>query len=64
VNGVSFFIAGGGGASSYDVGPMDARTKFATKEHGFAVLDVTDTTFTVRFIDEHDKQLYTATLRK
>jgi hypothetical protein len=64
VNGVNFFIAGGGGASSYDVAPADSLIKFATKEHGFAVLDVTDTTFTVRFIDEHDTQVYTATLRK
>jgi tartrate-resistant acid phosphatase type 5 len=64
VNGVNFFIAGGGGASAYDVGTVDSLTKFVTKEHGFAVLDVTDTTFAVRFIDEHDHQLYMATLRK
>jgi tartrate-resistant acid phosphatase type 5 len=64
VNGVNFFIAGGGGASAYDVGKADSVTKFVTKEHGFAVLDVTDTTFAVRFIDEHDHQLYMATLRK
>lgn len=64
VNGVNFFIAGGGGASAYDVGTVDSLTKFVTKEHGFAVLDATDSTFTVRFIDEHAKQMYAATLRK
>jgi tartrate-resistant acid phosphatase type 5 len=63
-NGVNFFIAGGGGASAYDVGTVDSLTKFVTKEHGFAVLDATDSTFMVRFIDEHAKQMYAATLRK
>jgi tartrate-resistant acid phosphatase type 5 len=63
-NGVNFFIAGGGGASAYDVGTVDSLTKFVTKEHGFAVLDATDSTFTVRFIDEHAKELYATTLRK
>jgi tartrate-resistant acid phosphatase type 5 len=64
VNGVNFFVAGSGGAGGYDVGPVDAFTKFATKEHGFAVLEATDSTFTVRFIDEHTKPLYTTTLRR
>jgi tartrate-resistant acid phosphatase type 5 len=64
VNGVNFFTAGGGGASSYDVGPPDPRVLYATNQHGFAVLDVTDTTFTVRFINEQDHQVYMTTLRK
>jgi tartrate-resistant acid phosphatase type 5 len=63
-NGVNFFIAGGGGASAYDVGKPDSLATFVTKEHGFAVLEATDSTFTVRFIDEHAKPLYATTLRK
>jgi tartrate-resistant acid phosphatase type 5 len=64
VNGVNFFISGMGGAGGFAVGAADSVTRFVTKEFGFAVLEATDATFTVRFVDEHDQQLYTATLRK
>jgi tartrate-resistant acid phosphatase type 5 len=65
VNGVNLFVSAGGGASSYDVYTgADSTVLFAKKAYGFSVLDITDTTFTLRFVDEAAKVIYTATLKK
>jgi hypothetical protein len=65
VDGVNFFIAGGGGAGSYQVGgESDPHIYFAKQENGFAVLDISSTAFGVRFIDKDGKQIYQTTIRK
>ena len=65
VDGVNLFIAGAGGATSYEVGTTpDPRVLFAKSDYGLAVLEITANTFTVRFIDKDSKQVYESTIRK
>jgi len=64
VDGVNLFIAGGGGATTYDVDPQSPVALFAKQEYGFAVLEAGPHTFTVRFIDKNSHQLDETILRK
>ena len=64
VDGVNLFISGGGGASTYEIDEKSPRKVFAKSEHGFAVIEVSDETFTVRFIDKDSQTLYETTIRK
>lgn len=61
--GVNLFISGAGGAGTYPVDSADPKGLFVSDEYGFATLDATYSTFTVRFIDRHGKELYVTTLR-
>lgn len=64
VDGVNLFIAGGGGAGSYEVDATDPVALFAKQTNGFAVLEINEHAFTLRFIDTTGKQIYETTLHK
>jgi tartrate-resistant acid phosphatase type 5 len=64
VEGVNLFLAGGGGAVTYEVDPMSHVALFAKQTNGFAVLEIDNQNLTVHLIDATDKDLYEATLRK
>jgi len=57
VEGVSLFIAGGGGAAPRAIGRGE-RTLFAARKNGFAVIDADDTSFQVTFVDDDLNPLY------
>lgn len=61
VDGVSLFIAGGGGAP---LRPVDhgERTLFADSKNGFAVIDADESTFRVSYVDDELNPLYSATV--
>jgi tartrate-resistant acid phosphatase type 5 len=61
VEGVSLFIAGGGGAPPRAIGRGE-RTLFAASENGFAVIDADETSFQLTFVDDDLNALYKATL--
>jgi len=64
IDGVNYIIAGTGGAPLYKVDPDDPRLLYATASAGFTSLDVTDSTFTVKFIGLDGKAHFEHTLRK
>lgn len=64
VDGVNLFIAGGGGASSYEVDEKSPVAIFAKKTAGFAVLEMDEHNFTLHFIDADGKEIYKASLQK
>lgn len=64
VDGVSLFIAGGGGAVPYEVDAGSARKEFARSDYGFAAIEITAETFGVTFVDKDSKTLYQTTLAK
>ena len=64
VNGVHYFVAGGGGAGTYRTDSTYTRSLARFEAYGFAVLEATRTTLTVRLVDQGRKELYAATLRK
>ena len=64
VNGVHYFVAGAGGAGTYRTDSTYTRSLGRFEAYGFAVLEATRTTLTVRLVDQGRKELYTATLRK
>jgi len=53
-----------GGAPLYKVDPDDPRLLYATASAGFTSLDVTDSTFTVKFIGLDGKAHFEHALRK
>jgi len=64
VDGVNLFIAGGGGAPTYQITAGGRHVLFAKQAHGFAVLDIERTTLTLRFVDTNGSELYRATVVK
>jgi hypothetical protein len=62
--GVHYFVAGGGGASMYEMDSTYTRAIARFRTHGFAVLDADRTGLTVRLVDKDRKELYVKTLRK
>jgi tartrate-resistant acid phosphatase type 5 len=64
IDGVNLFIAGGGGAPTYQIQPDSRHALFAKQAHGFAVFELDRTTLTVRFVDTNAEEMYHATIRK
>jgi hypothetical protein len=64
VDGVHYFVAGAGGAGTYRTDSPYPRTLARFEAYGFAVLEATRTTLTVRLVDQARKELYATTLRK
>jgi len=64
IDGVNYIIAGTGGAPLYKVDPDDPRLLYATASAGFTSLDVTDSTFTVKFIGLDGKAHFEHALRR
>jgi hypothetical protein len=60
---VRFYVAGGGGASLYDLRPYE-RSLFSSKSNGFAVLEADDTALTINLVDHTGTPVYTETIRK
>jgi hypothetical protein len=60
---VRFYIAGGGGASLYDLRPYE-RSVFSSKSNGFAVLEADATELTINLVDSSGTSVYTETIRK
>ena len=60
---VRFYIAGGGGASLYQLRPYE-RSVFASSSNGFAVIDADATQLTVSLVDGTGKTLHVDTLKK
>lgn len=63
VDGIHFFIVGGGGQKLDKVTP-GSRAFFAAKDYGFAVLEAETTRLGIRIINADGKQLYEYTLTK
>jgi hypothetical protein len=61
--GVHFFIAGGGGAGLYDPRPY-ARSIFASRSNGFAVIDADRESLIVSLVDASGKPVYEETIQK
>src|SRR6266516_3040717 len=64
IDGGTYIIAGTGGAPLYKVDPDDPRLLYATASAGFTSLDVTDSTFTVKFIGLDGKAHFEHALRR
>ena len=64
IDGLTYIIAGTGGAPLYKVDPDDSRLLYATASPGFTSLDVTDSTFTVQFISLDGKAQFEHALRR
>jgi tartrate-resistant acid phosphatase type 5 len=64
VDGVNFFISGGGGRPLYPIDPASPRALFAKSVYGFAVMEADDKSFTVRFIGEDGGVLDESTIHK
>jgi len=64
VDGVNLFIAGGGGAPTYQVNASARRVLFAKQSFGFAVLEIEQSRLTLRFVDANAIELYHATIAK
>ncbi len=64
VDGVNLFIAGGGGAPTYQVNASARRVLFAKQTFGFAVLEIEQSRLTLRFVDANAIELYHATIAK
>jgi hypothetical protein len=60
---VRFYVAGGGGASLYDLRPYE-RSLFSSKSNGFAVLEADDSALTINLVDSAGTPVYTETIRK
>ncbi|HVT93972.1 MAG TPA: metallophosphoesterase [Bryobacteraceae bacterium] len=58
-DGIDFFVAGGGGASTYSVSRRDPHSLFAFRQHGFLVLEADSQALRVRLLDTHGKVLGT-----
>lgn len=63
VEGVHFFVSGGGGATLMNVNPYD-RSAYEQKINGFTVLEADEHHFKVSFIGIDGKELYQDTLTK
>jgi hypothetical protein len=63
-HGVHYFVAGSGGAGTYQMDTTYARSISRFRTHGFAVLEATRSSLTVRLVDSQQKELYATTLRK
>jgi hypothetical protein len=61
---VHYFVAGAGGAGTYRTDSTYTRSLVRFEAYGFAVLEATRTTLTVRLVDQGRKELYATTLRK
>jgi tartrate-resistant acid phosphatase type 5 len=64
VDGVNLFISGGGGRPLYPIDPVSPRAVFAKSMYGFAVMEVDENSFTVRFIGEDGAVLDESTIHK
>jgi tartrate-resistant acid phosphatase type 5 len=64
VDGVHYFVAGGGGAGTYRTDSTYTRSLASFEAYGFAVLEATRSTLTVRLVDQSRKELHATTLRK
>ena len=64
VNGVHYFVAGAGGAGTYRTDSTYTRALARFETYGFAVLEATRTTLTVRLVDQDRKERHVTTLRK
>lgn len=64
IGNLHLFVAGSGGAGNYGVDEEDPRALFARSRHGFAVLEVSEQAFTVRFVDVDKGEIYKTTVRK
>lgn len=60
---VHFYVAGGGGASLYDLRPYE-RSIFSSRSNGFAVLEADAAQLTVSLVDRTGTPVYTETLKK
>ena len=60
---VRFYVAGGGGASLYDLRPYE-RSVFSSRSNGFAVIDADRTQMTISLVDSSGAAVYTETLKK
>lgn len=60
---VRFYVAGGGGASLYDLRPY-ARSVFASRSNGFAVIDADRSQMTISLVDSGGATVYTDTIKK
>lgn len=56
-NGIDFFVAGGGGASTYSVARRDPHSVFAVREHGFLELEAGAHSLAVRLLDVEGKPI-------
>ncbi len=52
-----FVVAGGGGASLYDM-KQYGRSQFKSRTHGFAVIEVNEHRIDVKLVDSSGKALY------
>ena len=64
VDGVNLYISAGGGRPLYAVDPTSPRVLFAKSLYGFAVLEIDDHSFTVRFIGQDGAVLDESSIRK
>jgi len=55
--GIQFFVAGGGGASTYGVANRDPHSIFAMQEHGFLELEADAETLSVRLVSSKGEVL-------
>ncbi len=64
MDGLNLIITGSGGAPGYPSDSTKSNALFARTTPGFAVLEVDEHTLTVRFINDQNESMYTATLHK
>ncbi len=64
IDGVTYVIAGTGGAPLYAVDPTDPHLYYATATAGFTSLDITASALTVTFVGIDDRPLFAHTLQK
>lgn len=55
--GIEFFVAGGGGARTYDVSNRDPHSIFAAEQHGFLELEASPASLRVQLMDSTGKPL-------
>lgn len=64
IDGVNLFIAGSGGTTGYPSDSTKPNALFARTIPGFTVLEINQRTFTVRFINDQNEEMYVAMLHK
>jgi hypothetical protein len=57
---LNLIVAGSGGATSYGTDDHDPRALFARSTYGFAVLELSDRSLAIRFIDSAGTELYSS----
>ncbi len=62
--GVHYFVAGAGGAGTYETDSTYSRSIKRFETYGFAVLDIERDSLVVRLVDKDQKELYASTIRK